>query len=128
MIRRPPRSTLFPYTTLFRSWREKGSVGVQRLGGTTQRKADQEPGAGLHGAGHLDGPVVAHDGLLDQRKAQPGSIGPGREKGGENSGESLGWNARPVVGDVDSERVPFLHRAGDGDLDSPAVPGLGRVP
>jgi len=30
-----------------------------------------------------------------------------------------------VVGDVDSERVPFLHRAGDGDLDSPAVPGLG---
>src|SRR3712207_7816367 len=24
MIRRPPRSTLFPYTTLFRSWREKG--------------------------------------------------------------------------------------------------------
>src|SRR5258708_26806160 len=28
MIRRPPRSTLFPYTTLFRSWR----VGrVQRL-------------------------------------------------------------------------------------------------
>src|SRR5256885_12644766 len=24
MIRRPPRSTLFPYTTLFRSHREKG--------------------------------------------------------------------------------------------------------
>src|SRR2546430_12602070 len=32
MIRRPPRSTLFPYTTLFRSLREKGlyyvDVGV----------------------------------------------------------------------------------------------------
>src|SRR5258708_18269158 len=25
MIRRPPRSTLFPYTTLFRSLREKGT-------------------------------------------------------------------------------------------------------
>src|SRR3712207_8378914 len=25
MIRRPPRSTLFPYTTLFRSWRAVGS-------------------------------------------------------------------------------------------------------
>src|SRR3990172_951251 len=25
MIRRPPRSTLFPYTTLFRSWRLAGS-------------------------------------------------------------------------------------------------------
>src|SRR3712207_7964432 len=24
MIRRPPRSTLFPYTTLFRSWRPDG--------------------------------------------------------------------------------------------------------
>src|SRR2546426_5053040 len=30
MIRRPPRSTLFPYTTLFRS-------SVRRLGGTTRR-------------------------------------------------------------------------------------------
>src|SRR3712207_8072740 len=25
MIRRPPRSTLFPYTTLFRSWQEQHS-------------------------------------------------------------------------------------------------------
>src|SRR2546425_4336465 len=27
MIRRPPRSTLFPYTTLFRSGREAGAIG-----------------------------------------------------------------------------------------------------
>src|SRR2546427_1822142 len=27
MIRRPPRSTLFPYTTLFRSLKEKGLAG-----------------------------------------------------------------------------------------------------
>src|SRR3954465_10522962 len=26
MIRRPPRSTLFPYTTLFRSWRHRGAT------------------------------------------------------------------------------------------------------
>src|SRR3712207_8711872 len=35
MIRRPPRSTLFPYTTLFRSWRgDLGRVrgGVRRAG------------------------------------------------------------------------------------------------
>src|SRR3712207_8008253 len=31
MIRRPPRSTLFPYTTLFRS--EAGDVGALPLGG-----------------------------------------------------------------------------------------------
>src|SRR2546422_6753509 len=28
MIRRPPRSTLFPYTTLFRSWAEVEPTGV----------------------------------------------------------------------------------------------------
>src|SRR2546427_4013495 len=35
MIRRPPRSTLFPYTTLFRSWRRKlpgRRPGGQRAG------------------------------------------------------------------------------------------------
>src|SRR3712207_8197266 len=30
MIRRPPRSTLFPYTTLFRSGDDPGIVGVHR--------------------------------------------------------------------------------------------------
>src|SRR3712207_8066183 len=32
MIRRPPRSTLFPYTTLFRSTYARGGVGTQRPG------------------------------------------------------------------------------------------------
>src|SRR3712207_8268038 len=36
MIRRPPRSTLFPYTTLFRS-RDRGRRGAQE---------DRRPGAG----------------------------------------------------------------------------------
>src|SRR3712207_8934706 len=31
MIRRPPRSTLFPYTTLFRSGRDRGRVPAPRL-------------------------------------------------------------------------------------------------
>src|SRR3712207_8938344 len=31
MIRRPPRSTLFPYTTLFRSVVQGHAFGVQRL-------------------------------------------------------------------------------------------------
>src|SRR6266511_5067317 len=30
MIRRPPRSTLFPYTTLFRSWPSRRSTGRNR--------------------------------------------------------------------------------------------------
>src|SRR3712207_8023507 len=48
MIRRPPRSTLFPYTTLFRS-AQLGSVVLERLG-----VVGQSPGVGLVG----DGPVV----------------------------------------------------------------------
>src|SRR3712207_8433503 len=31
MIRRPPRSTLFPYTTLFRSWRRAAPVDQDQL-------------------------------------------------------------------------------------------------
>src|SRR5256885_7253135 len=31
MIRRPPRSTLFPYTTLFRSYRARGDAGNRPL-------------------------------------------------------------------------------------------------
>src|SRR2546430_8114188 len=33
MIRRPPRSTLFPYTTLFRSHRDVGEARVRPEGG-----------------------------------------------------------------------------------------------
>src|SRR5256885_5864914 len=38
MIRRPPRSTLFPYTTLFRSFgpRKECERQVQQLGGLTE--------------------------------------------------------------------------------------------
>src|SRR5690242_21218644 len=55
MIRRPPRSTLFPYTTLFRS--PRGPAGVE--GGDRDRPQDPEPagvrplqrGRALTGAG-----------------------------------------------------------------------------
>src|SRR2546430_9788507 len=43
MIRRPPRSTLFPYTTLFRSRaveRQEGGRREQRAGCDLQRKAE----------------------------------------------------------------------------------------
>src|SRR3712207_8785067 len=40
MIRRPPRSTLFPYTTLFRSPRERGGrAGPARAAGPVRRRA-----------------------------------------------------------------------------------------
>src|SRR5256885_6590752 len=46
MIRRPPRSTLFPYTTLFRSWsargwRAGGTVSGRHAGGGRIRSRDR---------------------------------------------------------------------------------------
>src|SRR3712207_8027891 len=38
MIRRPPRSTLFPYTTLFRSLVALGSVAGGQLGASVGRR------------------------------------------------------------------------------------------
>src|SRR3712207_8040699 len=57
MIRRPPRSTLFPYTTLFRSPRLLRRLVRLRLhpeqvvGGAGQ---DERPAAAPEDAGHLD--------------------------------------------------------------------------
>src|SRR5437870_13562266 len=55
IIRRPPRSTLFPYTTLFRSWRERRYAGrrpgpgVEDMGRTRSEEHTSE----LQSRGHL---------------------------------------------------------------------------
>src|SRR2546425_7067329 len=46
MIRRPPRSTLFPYTTLFRSLRGSGKDGVRAVTGS-QHLESHAPGTAL---------------------------------------------------------------------------------
>src|SRR3712207_8256321 len=62
MIRRPPRSTLFPYTTLFRSalpapaLRQHGRLRARRAG---RRRAEPAGGAG--------GPPLAHAGRTGGR-------------------------------------------------------------
>src|SRR3712207_7204305 len=57
MIRRPPRSTLFPYTTLFRS----AVGGDDEVGG---RSGGHEPGGG-RGHGHGGRSAVGHDAALE---------------------------------------------------------------
>src|SRR2546427_3172524 len=54
MIRRPPRSTLFPYTTLFRSWGELDprELEIQHL----RHGVDEQR---LGKAGHADDEAVA---------------------------------------------------------------------
>src|SRR3712207_6298550 len=66
MIRRPPRSTLFPYTTLFRS---KGRPGARHRRGPRGRdeRGQQPPGyrEGLRG-----GLPVAEGEVLDERRGE----------------------------------------------------------
>src|SRR5690349_22505042 len=45
MIRRPPRSTLFPYTTLFRSLPHEAEANQQQPAGQAQRDATGQPEA-----------------------------------------------------------------------------------
>src|SRR3712207_8681050 len=59
MIRRPPRSTLFPYTTLFRSVGDLPVV-VQAQDVQALRGTPFDAGAEEH-----DGTVVLHDLLID---------------------------------------------------------------
>src|SRR2546429_5673368 len=49
MIRRPPRSTLFPYTTLFRS-AQRGTVAGHGRGHAAARGHALDIGHALHGA------------------------------------------------------------------------------
>src|SRR2546425_7785420 len=50
MIRRPPRSTLFPYTTLFRSHEGAGARRSEGAGTRGRPRRHQRPPRGLRGA------------------------------------------------------------------------------
>src|SRR2546425_6651018 len=67
MIRRPPRSTLFPYTTLFRSKPAKRAPGLD--GAHTHREADVRPRSPA-----ADRPYAAGGGSAtgDQSERPPG--------------------------------------------------------
>src|SRR5438874_5156292 len=57
MIRRPPRSTLFPYTTLFRSRRGRAGQGDRRMVGRPpyRGRLPDQPLGRLVGRGRLGG-------------------------------------------------------------------------
>src|SRR5260370_39525745 len=82
MIRRPPRSTLFPYTTLFRSGGRPDPLLRQDDPGP-RTGADRAAGAGLSGVYNLEGPSVPH-GPLSMTDVHRGLIivntGPGKGK------------------------------------------------
>src|SRR5687767_15588592 len=51
MIRRPPRSTLFPYTTLFRSWIREGTPTTPLVPEQPRRRR-RFPGLGMRSEEH----------------------------------------------------------------------------
>src|SRR2546427_2684532 len=73
MIRRPPRSTLFPYTTLFRSLREGIEAGGEARGdgGDRETGARERPEGRRHVAG-IDAHRTDHDAELGRGLPYPG--------------------------------------------------------
>src|SRR5258707_1993719 len=81
MIRRPPRSTLFPYTTLFRSFASPGTqvlpCAVQRAGeeGTrTNSRGRRTPGRSEEHTSELQSRQYLVCRLLLEKKKQPASM------------------------------------------------------
>src|SRR5258708_13441576 len=68
MIRRPPRSTLFPYTTLFRS--HNSNENSQKITTGWRLSPEESPGGGLTGAGlHILDAFVSILGPVRDRKS-----------------------------------------------------------
>src|SRR5437660_4797365 len=102
MIRRPPRSTLFPYTTLFRSRRRGGGRCpllplVPAVGGTVAKGVELGRGW-LRGAGSRSPGNVRSGGPPQPRVLGPPTVGGGsRQPGGDALDPPAGIPA-PVLG------------------------------
>src|SRR2546430_14434930 len=90
MIRRPPRSTLFPYTTLFRS--QINAVAQQA----------RRHGAEIARASELLVSLVAH---LDQVSRAAGTLEQGSREVGSSSTVSRASRARPICWRSEERRV-----------------------
>src|SRR3989441_9886746 len=120
MIRRPPRSTLFPYTTLFRS------VGRDPIRGPIgwAKQAHFPIGGGAPGGGtarvipDADLPVVPLPGLRRRTCVHPVNRGIGRHLAGIPQGMPV--EGAPLLRDADL--VGRLDPTAPGRLERPAEP------
>src|SRR2546426_11725719 len=94
MIRRPPRSTLFPYTTLFRSTAACDGGGLRH----------GEPGArGVARRRRPTGPPLYPRGVEPGARAATAlapALGTVRRPGGPGDGGGVGPRARPDRGEI----------------------------
>src|SRR5258708_23074079 len=71
MIRRPPRSTLFPYTTLFRSVQHTQRIGRCTLGWCSRQALRTTPGRSEEHTSELQSPDHLVCRLLLEKKKRP---------------------------------------------------------
>src|SRR5256885_4620131 len=115
MIRRPPRSTLFPYTTLFRA-----------LGGETRKNCPDQRAAPPWGPAQFYGAAVPLRDLRDDGQSQSAAFAPGRRDAIEALEDLLALglgNARPVVLDLEHRLAVAGSRA---HRDAAARLGVGK--
>src|SRR2546427_6710810 len=79
MIRRPPRSTLFPYTTLFRSGPPERDEGRRHAIADERRQA--------RAVGGLDDPVERVEGREQNRPDVPVALAPEARRSEEHTSE-----------------------------------------
>src|SRR2546422_11477006 len=148
MIRRPPRSTLFPYTTLFRSGHDADARVVLRRGadhrGTTDvdlldRLGERDPGPRyrrLEGVERDDDEIDRRDPVLVERFEVTGDVPPRQNAGVDHRVKRLDTAVEHLgepgdVGDVahGDSGVPQELRgaAGRDDLDPQSTEGAGEL-
>src|SRR3989449_2273934 len=129
MIRRPPRSTLFPYTTLFRS--EHAATG-RRRGRLVAEEGHLHPHVGQDARVELvEGRAHLHGGLLPVRSGNQGAdlagdlpVGIGVEDGGDGLSVTDPRDVRLVHVHLDLERG-HVHEGGDARAREAAARGDG---
>src|SRR5215208_7724994 len=80
MIRRPPRSTLFPYTTLFRPACGRGEPECGRVGALAGGNRSEEHTSELQSRGHLVCRL-----LLEKKKKKPNTHAYNQKKNKNNT-------------------------------------------
>src|SRR2546430_7631046 len=130
MIRRPPRSTLFPYTTLFRSRVNSGKadVGVAQDGEKRVENESDDSGALSDAADKRNGNQESEeretgDGLEDARGAQRNGAQRGAlydehaERNADENGDDHGDDhERKVIERGTEDFVAMIHEEGPGGL------------
>src|SRR2546422_7991923 len=114
MIRRPPRSTLFPYTTLFRSLPADGEGGRLRPATASVGRGAEVPRE-LPGGGRAGGQPRPRERLVGQ--GRPHSLAgtqPQRARRGHESGRTRWLGRNPSVRGVAMNPVDHPMGGGEG--------------